>query len=427
MILRLGRRLIAGGVAAALCAGPASGLADEAAGLRRPNLRPELTSVEAGLWGAADKAEAYLKSSADVNRDPGLNAYVRQVVCRIAEEYCNELRVYVLDRPTFNATAAPNGYLEVNSGLLLRARSEDELAYVLGHEISHFARNHSLAIWNHHKSTANMVLALQVGVTLGAAAAMYSTAASGSPNAGSTIDSISRSAQALNNLIYLQGIASYFAFSREQESEADRLGFGLATAAGYDKGGGPRLWGALVSETKASDFEKVRKSESRASMFNTHPLTAERIAALAALGGGAGRAVQSDAESRYRAVMRPHLQAWLRDDLRRRDFGQTLFVIGRLEASGQDLGLLSFFRGEALRQRRGDGDAAAALQAYRAAVAYPDAPAVAWRELGEAERKAGDRKAAAKAFETYLAKAPGAEDAWLVQASLKSVESTEGR
>lgn len=388
--------------------------------MRAANLKPAAETAEGGLWGAADKAEAHVRRSAEVERDPALNAYTRGVICKLAAEYCEELRLYVVQRPFFNASVAPNGYIEVHTGLLLRARSEDELAFVMGHEVTHFARNHILAHWNATKTTSNVMLALRIGVTLGAASAMYSAASSGAPNAGQTIDSISDAAQALNDLIYLAGLASLYGYSREHETEADKLGWERYTAAGFDKAAAASIWIALMEETQASDFPKVRKSLSRASIFNTHPLTQDRIDALAALAGG--RAEPSlDAQRRYRAAIRPHLGAWLRDDLRRRDYGQTLYLIERLSAPGEDLGVLNFYRGEAYRQRRGDGDAALALAAYRASVTHPDAPVAAWRELGEALRKSGDRAGAAQAFKSYLALANTADDRWLVEASVKSL------
>ena len=402
------------------CAAPGV-RAEDGAALRPANLKPAPASIEGGIWDMSDRAEAHLRTSAERDPDAQLADYVRSVVCRIAEDYCGELRVYVVDRPFLNATTFPNGYVEVNSGLLLRARSEGELAYVLGHEVSHFARNHSLASYAKQKTNANITLALTAGVTVGAVIGMGKVASTGAPNASQTIDSISRAAQSLNNLIYLQGMASYFSYSRENEMEADRLGFGRVSAAGYDKSVGVNIWTELIEETQASDFPNVRKSETRASIFATHPLTPDRIKALTALGSAAAPP-DREAERRYRAQIRGHLPAWLKDDLRRRDFGETLFLIDRLSGLGEDLGVLNFYRGEAHRQRRAAGDAARAVDAYEAAVGYPDAPPAAWRELGEALRKAGDRPAAVQALETYLAKAPDAEERWLVEASLKSLK-----
>lgn len=372
--------------------------------LRQAQARPALASVEGGLWDVSDKAETQVKSSAELDADPALNAFVQQALCKVAGEYCPDLRLYVLDRPEFNASAAPNGYVEVYSGLLLRARTEDELAYVLAHEVSHFTRNHTLARYHATKQTAGaaMVLSLGLGVVAGDAGGLVS------------------------NLVYLGALASVMSYNREQESEADTLGFQRAVAAGYAPAAGPAMWTALVEETKASDFAKVRASETRGGIFRSHPITADRIAALQAMAKGQTEAGKADAEAarHYRAAIRPHLAAWLKDDLRRRDFGQSLDVIDRLAAEGEDLGVIEFYRGEAYRQRRADGDAALALAAYRKAVTYADVPAVAYRELGEASRKAGDKAAASLAFTTYLARTPDAQDRWLVESTLKTLQET---
>jgi len=166
----------------------------------------------------------------------------------------------------------------------------------------------------------------------------------------------------------------------------------------------------------------VREGGTRASVFATHPVDAERIAALDALRAsapaGAERSAAAKAQSArdWRAVIRPHLGEWLADELRRRDWGQTLHLIARLEVEGEDLGVLGFYRGEACRRRRGEGRAA-----YASAVAHPDAPPAAWRELGEAALKAGDKAAARTALTAYLAHAPAAQDRWLVEADLKSL------
>ena len=353
--------------------------------------RPDITTDEGGLWAQSDKAEMEAKTKAELNRDPELTLYVREVACRVAAEYCSDIRVYVMDRPYFNASMASNGYMEVWSGLMLRARSESELAFVLGHEVSHFSHGHSLATWRTMKSRSNvgMVLMLAGGGIVG-------------------------------SLLYLGVMSTVFAFSREQETEADRLSFERTVKAGYDPAAAAALWLSLREETAASDFPKTRASDTRGSIFNTHPITPDRIAALEAL--AAGRAAPSEGErARYRAQIRKFLPAWLVDDLRRRDYGQTLHLIDRLAADGEDLGVLEFYRGEAFRRRRLDGDQDKALEAYASASGRPDAPVAVWRELGDMLGKSGKPMEARAAWETYLAKAIDAEDRWLVEASLKKL------
>ncbi len=360
-------------------------------GQRAVGQRPDVTTDEGGLWAQSDKAEMEARTKAEFNRDPELTSYVRGVACKVAAEYCGDIRVYVMDRPYFNASMAPNGYMEVWSGLMLRARSESELAFVLGHEISHFAHGHSLASWRTMKSRSNvgMVLMLAGGGIVG-------------------------------SLLYLGVMSSVFSFSREQEADADALGFERSVKAGYDPAAAGALWRALREETASSDFPKTRTQDTRASIFRTHPITPDRIAALDAL--AAGRAAPSEGERvRYRAQIRRFLPAWLTDDLRRRDYGQTLHLIDRLAADGEDLGVLEFYRGEAYRRRRLDGDQAKALEAYASASGRPDVPAAVWRELGDMLGKTGKTAEARTAYETYLAKAVDAEDRWLVEANLKKI------
>ncbi len=383
MAARRLRAILAVGIALSIGASPAWSQ-------RVAGARPDLSGDEGGLWAAADKAELQAKASAEIDTDPVLNAYVKEVTCKVAPEYCSDIRLYVMDRPFFNAQMAPNGYAEVWSGLLLRAGDESEMAFVIGHEVTHFATDDTIVAYRAERGRLNTAMAF--GIAFG----------------GLGLD-----------LAYLAGMASASSFSRTQESAADLGGLRRLRAAGYAPEASVAIWKALLDETAASDFDAVRKAPTKGSIFNSHPLDADRIAALqkaigSASGGEAGR-------DRYRAMIRPHLASWLRDDLRRRDYGQTLAIINRLAADGEDAGLLNFFKGEAYRLRHKDGDTVLAAKAYADASAQPDAPVDVWRELGEARRKQNDKDGARTAFQTYLAKAPNAEDAWLVTDTLKSL------
>jgi len=384
---------------------------------RAPHLRPAENTDEGGLWSTSDKTEAKAKQSSERNRDPALNAYVQGLACKLASEYCDEIRVYVMDRPFFNASMAPNGYTEVWSGLLLRAQTEDELAFVLGHEISHFAENHSLEATRALKTRANTAMALSAVVGVVAMGAAVNSGSAQSAN------DIMRTAGSVNDLIYLSAIASLFSFSRENESEADRLGFARMAKAGYDPSACVEIWRNQIAETNASTYPKVRLAQARASIFASHPLSIDRVEALASLSKAAAPGKAGDRKA-YRAIIRPHLAAWLKDDLRRRDYGETLALIGRLETLGEDQGVLGFYRAEAYRQRRDPGDLELARKAYAEASNHADAPVAAWRNLGDLAAQAGDKTAAKAAYETYLVRAPDAQDRWLVEAGLKKL--TEG-
>jgi beta-barrel assembly-enhancing protease len=381
---------------------------------RVPGQRPILTSDEAGIWASMDKAERAAKTSAERENDTRLSDLVHDVTCKLATEYCPELRVYVLRRPFFNATAAPNGYIEVWTGLLLRADTEDQLAFVLGHEITHYAQNHSIESWHAMKARNNGAFILTMAVAVAGAA----SAASAS-SAQAATDTM-RAAQAINDIIYLSTVAAYFGFSRKNESEADELGWQRATKAGYDPKAAAMIWRNLMAETQASDFKKVRESETKPSIFDSHPITTDRIQALDTLAATQTTATTTDPKA-YRAKVRPFLEGWLRDDLRRRDYGQTLAVIEHLSLLQEDLGLLHFYRGEALRLRHHEGDRAKAISAYQTASTYPDAPTATWRALGDLKVQAEDKKGAIQAYTTYLQRAPEAQDHWIIEDTLKQL------
>lgn len=356
--------------------------------------RPSIESVEGGLWAESDKAEQKAKQSGERNRAPELNAYVSGIVCDLAGDHCPEVRVYVMDRPYFNASMAPNGYMEVWSGLMLRAENEAQLSFVLGHELGHYLEEHSIEQWRVIKARAN--------------AAMFFSVITAVAGVGFVGD-----------IVYLGTLASIFGYSREAETEADRMGFDAATSRGYDPASGAALWRNLIAENAKSDFPKTRERMARGSLFSTHPLSADRVALLDALAKDKP-AGKTEAE-RYRAMIRPHLAAWLRDDLRRRDYGQSLHLIDHLMAPGADLGVLRYYRGEAFRMRRGEGDLARARAEYDLAIAYPDAPAAAWREIGDSALRAGDRAGARAALVTYLERAPTASDKALVETRIASL------
>jgi len=395
--------------AAVIVALGASGFAE-----RPPGARPVSGTDEAGLWAEVDKAEVQARTNGDINSDKALNDYVTGVACRVAKEYCSDIRVYVMDRPVFNAQMAPNGYSEVWSGLMLRATSEAEFAFVISHEVTHFAENHSVEAMRAQRNRANVALALQVGVAIaGVAAAAGAGTVEG-------FNSIMDSTRTLMDVIYLSSISSFFAYSRSQENEADMKGFDRAVAAGYEPAAASALWRDRIAETDASDFDKVRRGDTAINAFRSHPLDDERLKAIAAK--SAGKPPGDLGQDRYRAAIRPHLSDWLRADLRRRDYGETLHIIDRLTKSGEDLGTLNYFRGEAFRLRQRDpADLDRSLAAYALAVEQADAPAAAWRELGEMHRKGKNAAAARLAFEAYLSKTPDAEDAWLVKDTLKGL------
>lgn len=354
---------------------------------------PALNSDEAGLWMIFEQAERDIKRSPLLIKDPALNAYVRGVVCKLAGPRCEEIRIYILDIPLFNASMAPNGMMHVWSGLLLRAENEAQLAFVLAHELKHYTAKHSLERWRSVRDTAN-------------ALSFFSLIA-----AGAGVGFVGMLAQ-------LAALGSLFSYSRDQEREADAGGFEVVAAAGYDVRAGARLWEALLEEQKAN---KDRRSPS---LFTaTHPSPEERMKTLrqAAEKLAASGPPGATGEEPFRATVRAHRMGWLEGELARGEYDESLVVINRLLTVEPSSGELMYFQAEAYRRRAGEGDLERARDSYQRAIATGVPIPAAYRGLGLVAMKLGDKETARRAFATYLQLVPDADDRAMIEFYLKSL------
>jgi hypothetical protein len=398
---------------------------------RKPGQKPDPNSLEGGIWSATAKAELKAKTSGERDFNPELDAYVNGVLTKVTGPYSGDVRLYVMDRPFFNAAMTPNGYTEVWTGLLLRCETEDELAFVLGHESGHFRHSHSIKTYQAAKDSSNAAMAASM---LLAVAAMGASMNASSVQAAQNINALT---SGLIDIVYLGTVAAFLSYSRETEAQADAYGLMYMRQAGYFPGAAADVWQGRLDETTASDIEKVRRSPTRINVFGDHPLESDRLVALRAQDKAANKGALSArtpedlkaARAVYRTHVRPFLSAWLKDDLRRQDYGQTLFIVKRLSVDGLDAGVLNFYAGEAYRLRGGKGenngaDLDKAVAAYQLALQSPDAPKETSRQLGDVFRHLGNTKAAVESFDAYLKAAPDASDAWMVQDQRDSLAKT---
>lgn len=366
---------------------------------------------ERGLWQSCERLEQDLAASPLLLNNLQLTAYTSGVLRNLLGSQADNLRLYIVRDPTFNASMAPNGMTVVHTGLFVRMRDEAQLAAVLGHESGHYLRRHSVASWRNFKSKSGLMAFVAAGSNVAAGA----SAAAGSRSAGSWIDM----ARSINSALAL----SIFSFDRAQESEADAYGIRLMEQAGYPPEAASAIWRQLIEERRASAEARGKAYHDRSrSALSTHPPDDRRMLDLA----DSAREVEAHdiPGRRYDARRAPWLAAiapvrrdLLAEQIGLNDPGASLYLLGSLAHDGWD-GVLRYWQGEAFRLRAAGGDEALAAAAYGQAISYPDAPPEAWRAHGYALIKSGRTEEGRQALTRYLALAPEAADAAMVRFSL---------
>jgi len=349
--------------------------------------RPALETDEGGLWAMMDREERKLRRSPFVVRDEQLTTYLQGIACRLGGEHCADVRVHVVRTPLFNASMAPNGMLQVWSGLLLRVENEAQLAAVIGHEIGHYLERHSLARLRDARNRA----------AFGQFVGLFG---------------------AVGALAQLGMLAGAFAYTRDHEVQADRLGMHLMLRAGYEGREAASVWSNLLDEVKVRGGEDIGR---RSPMMATHPPLESRRDDLLALAGEQTVTGQTGRDA-YALMIRPHRMDWLMDEVNRGQYEESLVLFKRLLGS-EPSSQVRFARAEVYRNRASSGDLELALADLTAATGDQQPVPQAHRSLGLVYRQMGMLPEARQAFERYLQSVPDAADAALVQSYLSEMNT----
>ncbi|MCM8831411.1 MAG: M48 family metallopeptidase [Candidatus Omnitrophica bacterium] len=186
-----------------------------------------------------------------ISHDPQLENRVNNIgrrISSVSDRQDIEYKFTILDAEELNAFTLPAGFIYINKGLIM-ALDDDEIAYVLAHEVGHLSARHIVK-----KLQANMAYQLILALSLSAIdkSKMNST-------------TIKEGVDIIYNLIELK-------YSRSDEYEADRLAIKYVYKAGYNP------------YASISCLEKLKRHEGRdwklLRYFRTHPYVDERIDAL---------------------------------------------------------------------------------------------------------------------------------------------------
>ncbi len=188
-----------------------------------------------------------------------------------------DYRFFVVEDNQLNAFAVPGGSIYVFSGLIERAKTTDELAGVMGHEIVHVKARHMA---RSSGPDAISVLSL-LGMVL------LARSGNGAQAAGMVGQAVAATRQA--------------AYSRQLEMEADTLGARYMTAAGYDPKG-------AIAFLKTLDQERALNPIDVPAYVMSHPITQERVAnaelVIRSLGPGQPRAESPESLKKIQTIIR---------------------------------------------------------------------------------------------------------------------------
>src|SRR5689334_6813236 len=206
-----------------------------------------------GLAFAATIAGCAISTQQEVQMGTEYSQHINVLgdsIAKLADSRSLDWQFFVVNSQEVNAFAVPGGYVYVNRGLIERAQRMDQLAGVLGHEIGHVVRRHSV-------KQMEQAQGANIGVTL----ACVLTNVCGN--------------QATAAAINVGGSALFAKFSRDDEAQADEEGVKNTVRAGIDPRGIPEMFQILIDE-------RQRSPSSVESWFATHPLEEDRIQATQA-------------------------------------------------------------------------------------------------------------------------------------------------
>ncbi len=238
---------------------PRPALRTLAAGSQRLLIAAGLAAVAACAVNQQQEVEIGAQAAAQVDttlpliKDGTVNSYINSLgnqLARVTERSDLAWHFTVVDSREVNAFALPGGYIYINRGLIERAQNMSQVAGVLGHEIGHVVKRHS-------------VEQMQQQQGVGGAAVLLCTL--------TKVCNSSAGGAAVN----VAGSALFAKFSRTDEAEADEEGVKNTVKAGIDPNGIPEMFQILLDERQSNPSAVD-------AFFASHPLEEDRIAATKA-------------------------------------------------------------------------------------------------------------------------------------------------
>jgi len=337
------------------------------------------------LWRRALEEQDTINGSGVLYQDAEIENYLNQVAEKLQINSISpdiSFQVKVVKDPNLNAFAFPNGVIYIHTGILARMDNEAQLAALLAHEMVHCTHRHSLRALRSIKDRTQARTA---------------------------------AVRELAPLLGITGsIASISGYTRELETEADRVGLDLAVKANYDPREVLKLFELLKQEIEIEGIEEPY-------FFGTHPNVRQRI-----------ENVNNWLAENYRGkitgikntdVFQSKISRLVLDnarmDLRQGRFFVAQRTVEKFLTAKPDDARAYFLLGEIFRQRCRQDDAAAAIKYYEKSISLNPSFPEPHKAMGLIHYKDGEKRLAKKYFESCLLLSPDTADKAYIQGYLK--------
>jgi predicted Zn-dependent protease len=352
------------------------------------------------LWQKAEQEQLALEDDGLIYPDQKLEDYLNQVADKLRPQSAPQnlvIRVKVIKNPYLDAFAYPNGMIYIHTGLLARMDNEDQLAAVLAHELIHCTQRHALRAFRKYRDQPAVLTAVQNTLLK------------------------TRGLQDMARYLGLHGsMAAISGYVRELEAEADRLGFELMTAAGYNPKEALILFDHMIAEIEREKLEEPF-------FFGSHPTVRQRVDNLQNLHDPVylNKKVPIKNRKNYFAKLGQLFLDNARLDIRLGRFQAARRGIEKFLQIKPDDSRAFFLLGEIYRQQGRAIDTQLALENYKRAIALDPGYAAAHKAIGLIHYKEGHHALAKKFFELCLQLSPNAADKAYIQGYLKQCTLSE--
>ena len=358
----------------------------------------QLQVDERRIWNRSKEEQARLDKSNLIYNDPDLTAYVNEVAQHLIPENVKEtgitIEIKIIKNPLLNAFAYPNGVIYVHTGILAKMDNEAQLSTLLGHEMTHVTHRHAVQQFRTVKNMTAVLATIQMAsVPFG----VYGSLA--------------------NVLGTVGAMASVTGYSREMETEADRVGMERMADAGYDPQEAPKLFVYLKADLEENDVQEPF-------FFGSHPHLQDRIDnfQIYLKRDYLGR-TGTTGEKRFNKLIAPLLLDNAMMDLDMGRYRSAQAGVEKYLRQNPTSAKGHFCLGEIYRQRGEDEDRRKAEEEYRQALSYDPNFAPPRKGLGIIYYKQGIKNKSVEEFEKYLLLLPDALDREYIKQYIQHLKS----